>query len=79
MKNCDAGQVTDAARLLSAWVYAWKQFGALPELFDITATNRHPLQKVSYWVDNTCMSTSISIMLANDIYSTDACNKSAAA
>ena len=32
---------------MGAWVYTWKQFGALPELFDLTATSRHPLQKVN--------------------------------
>ncbi|KAL3161638.1 hypothetical protein ABBQ32_010493 [Trebouxia sp. C0010 RCD-2024] len=40
-----AGQVEDAQRLLGAWVQAWGQMGGLPELFDMAAQERHPLQK----------------------------------
>ncbi|DBA72271.1 TPA: hypothetical protein ACH3X2_010653 [Trebouxia sp. C0005] len=40
-----AGQVEDAKKLLAAWVYAWTQFDGLPDLFDMSASERHPLQK----------------------------------
>lgn len=42
-----AGQLDDAQKLLAAWVKAWGQMGGLPELFDMAAKERHPLQKVS--------------------------------
>lgn len=29
-----------------SWMQAWRQFGWLPELFDIGITTRHPLEKV---------------------------------
>lgn len=38
----------DAQRLLGAWVQAWGQMGGLPELFDMAAQERHPLQKVPW-------------------------------
>jgi len=44
----NAGQVEDAKKLLAAWVYAWTQFDGLPDLFDMAATERHPLQKVRH-------------------------------
>ena len=44
----NAGQVEDAKKLLAAWVYAWTQFDGLPELFDMAASERHPLQKVHH-------------------------------
>ena len=44
----NAGQVEDAKKLLAAWVYAWTQFDGLPDLFDMAASERHPLQKVHH-------------------------------
>ena len=44
----NAGQVEDAKKLLAAWVYAWTQFDGLPDLFDMAATERLPLQKVHH-------------------------------
>ncbi|DBB03198.1 TPA: hypothetical protein ACH3X1_000010 [Trebouxia sp. C0004] len=40
-----AGQVEDAKKLLAGWVYVWTQFDGLPDLFDMAASQRHPLQK----------------------------------
>ena len=54
------GQLEDAEKLLVMWVYAWTQFNGLPDLFDMAASERHPLQKVhltgyfsslALWVD----------------------------
>ena len=48
-----AGQTEDAAALHGNWTAAWSAFGWLPELFDASVTQRHPLQTVSprswYW------------------------------
>ena len=41
-----AGQSQDAQKLLAAWTQAWSQLQGLPELFDMAAKERHPLQKV---------------------------------
>ncbi len=43
-----AGQLQDSKQLLGAWVRAWDQFDGLPELFDMAATEQHPLQKVPH-------------------------------
>ena len=43
---CCAGQVEDAERMLFAFRHVWSQFQGLPELFDMAAKERHPLQKV---------------------------------
>ncbi|KAK9830164.1 hypothetical protein WJX72_010087 [[Myrmecia] bisecta] len=40
-----AGQVADGAALHSNWTAVWNTFGGLPELFDVSGTQRHPLQK----------------------------------
>lgn len=42
-----AGQTEDAAALHGNWTAAWSAFGWLPELFDASVTQRHPLQTVS--------------------------------
>jgi len=44
----NVGQVEDAKKLSAAWVYAWTQFDGLPDLFDMAASERHPLQKVHH-------------------------------
>ena len=41
-----AGQVRDAATLHGNWTAAWKEFGWLPELFDASGSQRHPMQTV---------------------------------
>ncbi|KAK9821875.1 hypothetical protein WJX74_008265 [Apatococcus lobatus] len=40
-----AGQVDDAARMHTSWMAAWTNFGGLPELFDISITQLHPVQR----------------------------------
>ncbi|KAK9856425.1 hypothetical protein WJX84_012362 [Apatococcus fuscideae] len=40
-----AGQVDDAARMHASWMSAWTAFGGLPELFDISVTQLHPVQR----------------------------------
>jgi hypothetical protein len=42
-----AGQIADAGPLHANWTGAWHRFEGLPELFDVTATQRHPIQRVT--------------------------------
>lgn len=42
----NSGQWGDAQKLLAAWIQVWGQMGGLAELFDMAATEIHPLQKV---------------------------------
>lgn len=46
-RSWGAGQVDDAARMHTSWMAAWTAFGGLPELFDISITQLHPVQRVS--------------------------------
>lgn len=41
-----AGQTEPAAVQHGSWMAAWRRFGWLPELFDISIATRHPLEKV---------------------------------
>ena len=45
-KYWGTGQVGDAAKMHSSWMGAWKAFGGLPELFDISISQLHPVQRV---------------------------------
>eukprot|EP00884_Botryococcus_braunii_P011977 jgi/Botrbrau1/20780/Bobra.0156s0011.2 len=40
-----AGQVGDAKALHGNWTLAWTRFAGLPELFDVSITQRHPIQR----------------------------------
>ena len=41
-----AGQTEPAAVQHGSWMAAWRRFGWLPELFDISIATRHPMEKV---------------------------------
>jgi hypothetical protein len=41
-----AGDTRFAGVQHGSWMRAWRQFGWLPELFDIAVSTRHPLEKV---------------------------------
>ena len=42
-----AGQTEPARVQHGSWMDAWRRFGWLPELFDISIAARHPLEKVA--------------------------------
>lgn len=44
------GQLRDASDLFSNWTAVWKHWEALPELFDVNARQRHPIQRVGHVV-----------------------------
>ena len=39
-----AGQVEEGVALHKNWSAAWKRFGWLPEMFDLSMDNRHPTE-----------------------------------
>lgn len=41
-----AGDTQFAGVQHGSWMQAWRRFGWLPELFDISIATRHPLEKV---------------------------------